>query len=95
MATKHDGNGTKGLFDGIVAAGRVQQDTAQQTGEEKKKNGIKELKSKRSYELKNTTIKKLQEMKMLIYPDPCVKYNDIVDEAICALYEAKKGREDE
>jgi hypothetical protein len=48
----------------------------------KKKN--KSL-AKRSYTLKESTVKKLQEMKTY-YFSPSTKYNDIVDLAICELY---------
>lgn len=48
----------------------------------KKKN--KSL-AKRSYTLKESTVKKLQEMKAYHF-SPNTKYNDIVDLAICELY---------
>lgn len=45
---------------------------------------------KRSYNLKPSTIKKLQQLKVFVYPDPNVTYNEIVDEAINLLFKNKK-----
>jgi hypothetical protein len=45
-----------------------------------------ELTVKRSYTLRRTTIKKLQELKVFYYEDPNITYNEIVDEAIQSLY---------
>lgn len=58
--------------------------------EEVKNLGIEELSIKRSYTLKPSTIKKLQELKVFLYDDPNITFNEIVDEAICFLYEKKK-----
>jgi hypothetical protein len=81
MANKNEG-ASKGLFAGIKETGK---------GEKEPKNeAVKEVTSKRSYVLKNSTIKKLQELKVFDYTDPNITYNEIVDEAICLLYETKK-----
>lgn len=45
---------------------------------------------KRSYTLRPSTVKMLQELKVFIYDDPYIKYNDIVDAAIRSFYEFKK-----
>ncbi|QGU95460.1 hypothetical protein GOM49_10490 [Clostridium bovifaecis] len=45
---------------------------------------------KRSYTLRPSTVKMLQELKVFIYDDPYIKYNDIVDAAIRFFYEFKK-----
>ena len=50
------------------------------------KNVSEKLDVKRSYTLRRSTIKKLQELKVFYYEDPNVTYNEIVDEAIQALY---------
>lgn len=41
----------------------------------------------------NLTVKMLQELKVFIYDDPYVKYNDIVDTAIRFFYDYKKNKE--
>ena len=46
---------------------------------------------KRSYTLKESTVKKLQELKVFYFSSN-TKYNDIVDLAICELYKKKLGR---
>lgn len=61
-----------------------------ENSKEVKKEGIEEEKLKRSYSLKETTIKKLEEMKVFLYPRGTA-LEDIVDEAICLLYKSKKG----
>jgi hypothetical protein len=43
---------------------------------------------KRSYTLKESTVKKLQELKVFYFSSN-TKYNDIVDLAICELYKKK------
>ncbi|MBU5486449.1 hypothetical protein KQI86_19290 [Clostridium sp. MSJ-11] len=57
---------------------------------EDKKIDILEVKKKRSYSLNDSTIKKLEEMKVFFYPTGTA-LEDIVDEAICQLYKMKKG----
>ena len=52
--------------------------------------GSKELLIKRSYTLRPSTIRKLQELKVFVYIDPSITYNEIVDEAINLLYDSKK-----
>lgn len=49
-----------------------------------------EKRVKRAYNLKPSTIKKLEEMKVYMYPVEA-SLSDIADEAICKLYESKKG----
>lgn len=49
-----------------------------------------ELTIKRSYTLRPSTIRKLQELKVFVYTDPSITYNEIVDEAINSLYDTKK-----
>lgn len=46
---------------------------------------------KRSYTLRPSTVKMLQELKVFIYDDPYIKYNDIVDAAIRFFYDFKKN----
>lgn len=46
---------------------------------------------KRSYELKETTIRKLEEMKLFAYPLG-TDLKDIVEDAICLLYQNKIGK---
>ncbi|MCY6371759.1 hypothetical protein [Clostridium ganghwense] len=48
------------------------------------------LSVKRSYTLRPSTVKMLQELKVFIYDDPYIKYNDIVDAAIRFFYDFKK-----
>jgi hypothetical protein len=52
---------------------------------------LEEQTDKRSYSLKVSTIKKLEELKVFVYKDPKIRYNDIVDEAINLLYSIKKN----
>jgi len=47
---------------------------------------------KRSYTLKESTVKKLQELKVYHFP-ASTKYNDIVDMAICEFYKKKLAKE--
>jgi len=55
-------------------------------------NAIEEsLTVKRSYTLRPSTVKMLQELKVFIYDDPYIKYNDIVDAAIRFFYDYKKN----
>jgi hypothetical protein len=80
MANKNEG-ASKGLIASIEETGKGVKELKNET--------VKEVTSKRSYVLKNSTIKKLQELKVFDYPDPNVTYNEIVDEAINRLYEIK------
>jgi hypothetical protein len=71
------------------------QDTIQEAkklnSKDLKNLGSEELSIKRSYTLKPSTIRKLQELKVFVYQDPNITYNEIVDDAICLLYGSKKG----
>jgi hypothetical protein len=91
-------NGSKGLLASIEETGSKSKNDAtplksESIQEYKGQNNqnVKEGNSKRSYVLKNSTIKKLQELKVFVYPEPDITYNEIVDKAICALYEKDKG----
>lgn len=57
--------------------------------EELNNSSIEEKKVKSGYRLRESTLAKLNEMKVYLYP-PRTSYEDIVDEAICKLYELKK-----
>ena len=70
--------GSKGILEGL-----------QHNSKEVKNSGSTEVKSKRSYALKNSTITKLNELKVFYYP-VSTSLEEIVDEAICLLYEKKK-----
>lgn len=52
-------------------------------------NSSKEEKIKSGYRLRKSTLEKLNEMKVYMYA-PRTSFEDIVDEAICRLYESKK-----
>jgi hypothetical protein len=67
---------------------KVQKSLVEQIIEESKKR--KKL-LKRSYTLKESTIKKLQELKVYHFP-ASTKYNDIVDMAICDFYKKKLNK---
>ncbi|SHK67619.1 hypothetical protein [Tepidibacter formicigenes] len=82
-------NGSKGILEGLNINSKKDKNVNSQ---EVKNLGIEELSVKRSYSLKPSTVKKLQEMKIFIYDDPNVTFNEIVDEAICFLYENKKEK---
>lgn len=71
--------GSKGVLEGLSL-----------NSKEIKNLGSEELSLKRSYCLKPSTVKKLQELKIFVYADPNVTFNEIVDEAICLLYNQKK-----
>lgn len=81
---QNNNTGTQGLFENIKSM-------KNKDSLESKNLGIEELSVKRSYTLKSSTVKKLEELKVFIYTDPSIKYNDIVDEAITLLYKKKKG----
>lgn len=54
---------------------------------EREVEGIKEEKTvNRSYNLRMSTVKKLQRLKVLVFQDSDLTYNEIVDKAICDLY---------
>jgi len=80
-------SGSKGILEGLNINSK----------KEKNKNSLEleteELSVKRSYSLRPSTIKKLQELKVFEYDDPNITYNEIVDEAINLLYKIKKGAE--
>lgn len=66
---------------------------ASSLNKEDKKNIKKEIKEtkeektvNRSYNLKMSTVKKLQRLKVLVFEDSDLTYNEIVDKAICDLY---------
>jgi hypothetical protein len=86
--------GSKGILEGLNFDSKKEKNV---NSKEFKKLKIEEesnLKSeeviKRSYTLKASTIKKLQELKVFVYTDPNITYNEIVDEAINLLYETRK-----
>lgn len=85
---------SKGLFAGIEAMGKevnTQKNLRVEEEKEPKSERVKKGLRKRSYMLKATTIKKLQELKVFVYDDPDITYNEIVDEAICNLYNKLKS----
>lgn len=91
MADKNTG-ASKGLFASIEQAGRqIKEEGKKDNSQEVENFGREELSVKRSYTLKPSTIRKLQELKVFVYLNPCITYNEIVDEAICLLYNNKKG----
>lgn len=93
MADNKNGAGaSKGLFASIEQTGRqIKEEGNKENSQEVKNLGSEELSVKRSYTLKPSTIRKLQELKVFVYLDPNITYNEIVDEAICLLYNHKKG----
>jgi hypothetical protein len=83
------GKGTQGLTPGILdIIGSAE--SKNKNSKELENMGVKEEKKKRSYMLKKSTIKKLEELKVYNYPEG-TDYGIIVDEAICELYKIKKG----
>ena len=50
------------------------------------------LKIKRTYRLRPSTVKMLDELKCFIYDDPYIKYQDIVDASIRFFYDYKKNQ---
>lgn len=79
--------GSKGILESLKQNSK---ELKNETSEIPKNEGIKEVKSKRSYALKESTIQKLQELKVFHYPVGTA-LEEIVDEAICELYKKKKG----
>lgn len=83
---------SKGLFAGIEETGKAIKEVRNESSKEVKNLNSEEVEKmtiKRSYTLKPSTIRKLQELKVFVYPDPNVTYNEIVDEAINLLYDSK------
>lgn len=66
--------------------------TNSETALDLEKNEVEEPMFKRSYSLKKTTIKMLQELKVFVYDDVNTSYSDIVEEAIRTLYFIKSKR---
>lgn len=87
--------GSKGLFESIEEQGRNRKEGKQENTLESKNLGSEELSIKRSYTLRPSTIRKLQELKVFVYTDPNITYNEIVDEAINLLYSQKQRKEGE
>lgn len=81
---------SKGLLASIEQTGKKIKEVKNQNSEEVKNLGSEELTVKRSYTLRASTIRKLQELKVFVYTDPNITYNEIVDEAINLLYETRK-----
>lgn len=81
--------GSRGILEGLSLNSK---ESKKETSQEVKNVEIEELSIKRSYTLKPSTVKKLQELKIFIYDDPSITFNEIVDEAICMLYESKKEK---
>lgn len=81
-------SGSKGILEGLNQSSR---EFNKESSKELKKSDSLESCNKRSYTLKNSTIRKLQELKVFTYTDPNITYNEIVDEAICMLYNTKKN----
>jgi hypothetical protein len=86
--------GSKGLFESIEEQGRIKEGK-KENSLESKNLGSEKLSVKRSYSLRELTIKRLQELKVFVYPDPNITYNEIVDEAINLLYDQKQGEKKE
>lgn len=86
--------GSKGLFASIEEQGRNRKEGKQENSLESKNLGSEELTIKRSYTLRPSTIRKLQELKVFVYTEPNITYNEIVDEAINLLYRQKQGKKD-
>jgi len=84
--------GSKGLFESIEEQGRNRKEGKRENSLESKNLGSEELSVKRSYTLRQSTIRKLQELKVFVYTDPNITYNEIVDEAINLLYSQKQGK---
>jgi hypothetical protein len=74
---------------GILQGLQSTKDTNNQSTLEDKNQSSEEKRVKRGYHLRPSTIKKLEEMKVYYYGVEA-SLGDIVDEAICMLYEKKK-----
>lgn len=81
---------SKGLLASIEQTGKEIKEDKNKNSKEVENLGSEELSIKRSYTLKASTIRKLQELKVFVYTDPNITYNEIVDEAINLLYDARK-----
>lgn len=86
--------GSKGILEGLnIDSKKDKKETSKElenvNSKEVKNLSSEELSIKRSYSLKPSTVKKLQELKVFVYDDPSITFNEIVDEAICKLYESK------
>lgn len=79
-----------GLLDEIMSAAESSNEENKNSRKEELQNSSEEEKIKSGYRLRESTIMKLNEMKVYMYP-PRTNLEDIVDEAICKLYESKKG----
>lgn len=83
-------SGSRGILEGL----NVNSEKLKNKNSKEAKNlRSEEFSVKRSYTLRPSTVKKLQELKVFVYDDPDVTYNEIVDEAINKLYEMKKNKE--
>lgn len=80
-------SGSRGILEGLNRNSKKDKNLR---SKEFKNLGSEEFSIKRSYTLRPSTVKKLQELKVFIYDNPDITYNEIVDEAICLLYEQKK-----
>lgn len=80
-------SGSKGILEGLNQNSKNEKN---ENSKELKNIGSEEYSIKRSYSLRPSTVKKLQELKIFTYDDPNVTYNEIVDEAICKLYDIMK-----
>ncbi|MDP4094883.1 MAG: hypothetical protein Q8920_16175 [Bacillota bacterium] len=78
--------GATGALSGLLQSSK---EVKSENSKEVQKDGVKEAKSKRSYALKLSTIRKLDELKVY-YFEPGTRLEKIVDEAICFYYEHKK-----
>lgn len=94
--------GSQGILEGLKQSAQMGKSLASKESKnidskELNNSNSKELKNldseeviKRSYALKSSTIKKLQELKVFVYADPNITYNEIVDDAIIQFYDSKK-----
>lgn len=88
MQNKNSG-GSKGILEGLNINSKLKnKENVQNDNHDDNTSYVK-----RSYTLKSSTIKKLQELKVFVYSDPSIKYNEIVDEAINYLYDLKKEKQ--
>jgi hypothetical protein len=79
-----------GALDGIKGKHSTAEEKKKSTIEEGKEITTEETKIKRGYCLKLSTITKLNQLKVYHYPLG-TSLEEIVDEAICKLYDLKKG----
>lgn len=84
-----ENKGSRGILEGLnLGSKKVKNENSL---EYKIENSLEVETVKRSYTLKASTIRKLQELKVFVYTDPNITYNEIVDEAINLLYEKLKS----